>query len=162
MELSPVIDVNKLRQVAGAFATGITVVTTEDAEGQIQGMTANSFLSVSLNPPLVLFSVDENSAILEHLAIDKAVGISILCDNQLNISNQFAGFNEEDIEVDFLKKGTAHIIDDCLAWYSTKIQQIIPAGDHSLILCEVLDLDRVGERDPILFYAGYRQVGNSI
>lgn len=162
MKITNKIDTAKLRQVAGAFATGITVVTTLDKNREVQGMTANSFLSVSLDPPLVLFSVQEGTAILENLPVGKAVGISILSDAQLDVSNQFAGLNKEAIEVAITEKSGASVINGALAWYSTKVQQVIPAGDHSLILCEVLDLDRAGEGEPILFYSGYRKIGDVV
>lgn len=156
------IDPKKLRNVAGAFATGITIVCVEDNDNGIHGMTANSFLSVSLDPPLVLFSVNDNAKILEYLSIGKRVGISILCDDQKLVSNQFAGFNEEDIEIEFSKSEDCHLIKDAMAWYSTSVHEIIQAGDHYLILCNVLDLDRDENKSPILYYSGYKSIGNNI
>ena len=135
-------DGKRLRKVAGAFATGVTVVTIEKADKSVQGITANSFVSVSLDPALVSFCIKKESSIFPSIKVGEILGISILRANQKSISNQFAGFNEVAIEVPMTKTVTgAVVIDKALAWYSTKVQQIIPAGDHHLILCQILDLD---------------------
>ena len=153
------IDSKKLRRVAGAFATGVTVVTVEKADKTVQGMTANSFLSVSLAPPLVAFSIRENGSLVPYLEIGKAVGISILSDQQQAISNQFAGLNNPPIEISMRQPSDGiHIIEDCLAWYNTIVQRIIPAGDHLLVLCKVVDLDRAADKNPLLYYGGYQKI----
>lgn len=152
-------DSKKLRAVAGAFATGITVVTVERADGSVHGMTANSFLSVSLDPPLVAFSIREKGSMMPHIKKGKSVGISILSDQQEMVSNQFAGRNQEAIEIAMTQKPTgSHVIDHSLAWYCTTIKDIIPAGDHFLILCEVIDLDRAEAGSPLLYYSGYQTI----
>lgn len=156
------IDGKKLRQVAGAFPTGVTIVTTEKADGSIHGMTASSFLSVSLDPALVSFCVKENAAIFPMLSIGKKVGISILAATQQQVSNQFAGINKAEIEVPMLKKTGATVIANALAWYSTEIHQIIPAGDHFLILCEVKDLERAAEGNPLVYWSGYRTITDNL
>lgn len=151
------IDGKKLRQVAGAFPTGVTILTTEKADGSIHGMTASSFLSVSLNPALVSFCVKENAVIFPLLEVGKTVGISILEASQQHISNQFAGFNKEDMEIPMRKVDTGStIINKALAWYCTKVNQIIPAGDHFLVLCEITDLDRAADGNPLVYWSGYR------
>jgi len=157
IDTSPKIDSQKLRTVAGAFATGVTVVAVEKDDQSIQGMTANSFLSISLDPPIVAFSVREQASIMRQLAIGKAVGISILNDNQEAISNQFAGRNKTPIAVPMSKKANdAPVVEGALAWYSTIIDQIIPIGDHFLITCKVIDLQRAEEGNPLLYYSGYK------
>lgn len=153
------IDSKKLRKVAGAFATGITVVTVEKTDGTVQGMTANSFLSVSLSPPLVTFTIRENGSMLPYLKVGKEVGISILSDQQQAVSNQFAGWNNPPIKVSMTQPTEGiHIIKDCLAWYSTTIQSILSLGDHLLIVCKVVDLDRAEDRGPLLYYSGYQTI----
>lgn len=156
MEIPTKIDSKKLRHVAGAFATGVTIITTEKANGTVHGMTASSFLSVSLDPALVSFCVKAKAAIFPLLAINKTVGISILAANQKSISNQFAGFNKKDIEVSMAKvKAGAIVINKALAWYSTTVRQIIPAGDHFMILCEINDLGRADDGQPLVYWSGY-------
>lgn len=151
------IDGKKLRQVAGAFPTGVTIVTTENVDGDVHGMTASSFLSVSLDPALVSFCVKKDATIFPMLSVGKTVGISILSSAQQHVSDQFAGFNKEDIEVpmEILPAG-ASVISNALAWYGTEINQIIPVGDHYLILCDVIALERVGNNDPLVYWSGYR------
>lgn len=156
---TPKISGKRLRQVAGAFPTGVTIITTEKPDGSIHGMTASSFLSVSLDPALVSFCVKQEGSLVPLLKVGKTVGISILEASQQTISNQFAGFNEEEIAIPMAKKTAgATVINKALAWYSTKIHQIIPAGDHLMILCEVIDLDRVEEGKPLVYWSGYRTV----
>lgn len=156
----PKIDPNTLRYVAGAFATGVTIVTTKKADGSIHGMTANSFLSVSLDPPLILFSVMEDGSLMDYLELGKDVGISILSEKQMSISNKFAGINGEDLDVEFVSKGNIQLIKGAIAWYHTQVKEIIPAGDHFLILCDIVDLAREEGSDPILYYSGYRKIGD--
>ncbi|MEO1518235.1 MAG: flavin reductase family protein [Bacteroidota bacterium] len=154
------IDAKKLRTVAGAFATGVTVVTTTREDGSIHGMTANSFLSVSLSPPLVAFSVREQGSLMAHLEVGKAVGISILSEEQEAISNRFAGREMPPMDIPFEQHPNgASTIRGSLAWYSTEVQQLIPAGDHILVLCLVADLDRpAGVSSPLLYYSGYKSL----
>jgi len=112
---------------------------------------------------LVAFCVKENAAIFPLLKAGKAIGISILAANQKHISNQFAGFNGDEIEVPMNKKvtGSTHI-NKALAWYCTAIQQIIPAGDHFLILCEIQDLGRAEDGQPLIYWSGYRTTSDNI
>jgi len=153
--MKAILDSVKLRQVAGAFATGVAVVTVAKPDGEVHGMTANSFLSVSLDPPLVLFSVQNDASLLEFLQQDTSVGISILSETQEDISRHFAGDTEVEFDEDFRAHVDVHLIKDCLAWYRTQIAEMIPAGDHTLILCRILECDR-REGNPLLYYSGYR------
>lgn len=157
------IDGKKLRQVAGAFVTGVTVITTENKNGDVQGMTASSFVSVSLDPPLVSFCVKEDGNLLPLLKDGKLVGISILSIQQKEISNQFAGINIEEIVVP-MKKITngVSVIENALAWYSTEVYMIIPTGDHFTVYCRVLDLNRVEKGEPLVYWSGYRGVGETV
>lgn len=156
------IDGKKLRQVAGAFPTGVTIITTEKADGTIHGMTASSFLSVSLDPALVSFCVKKNAVFFPLLEVGKILGISILESSQKHISNQFAGFNEEDIAIPMSKMTAgATVIDGALAYYSTKVHQIIPAGDHYLILCAITDLERAADGHPLVYWSGYRTTSDT-
>jgi len=157
------IEGRRLREVAGAFPTGVTVVTTKNVNGELQGMTASSFLSVSLSPALVSFCVKEDASIFPLLSVGKTVGISILRSTQQHISAKFAGFNKEDVELDFKKtEAGALVISKALAWYSTEIYQIIPAGDHFLILCEVKELERAREGSPLVYWSGYRTTSDVV
>lgn len=85
-------DSKNLRYVAGAFPTGVTVITTKMDNGETHGMTASSFQSISLDPPLVSFCLKEDAKTFSLLATDKPVGISILSEEQEAVSSQFAGY----------------------------------------------------------------------
>lgn len=146
----------KLREVAGAFATGITVVTTKTSEGNIKGMTANSFVSISLSPALVGFFVMSDGSFMEPLKINSSIGISILSSEQEVVSNQFAGFNKEDIEIKYEDDKEFPIIKNALAWYKTKVVSIELIGDHHFIVCSVKDLFRNKNKNPLLYYSGYK------
>src|SRR5437868_5262603 len=88
---------SEFRLALGQFATGVTVVTVERAPGRVHGMTANSFTSVSLDPPLILICVDQKAQLLRLLKVQKRFGVNILKDDQEAISEYFAQ-TEESIE----------------------------------------------------------------
>src|SRR5215467_12291001 len=85
------IEKQHFRRICGKFASGITIATVRDADGACHGMTANSFTSVSMTPPLVLVCVDHRARILEHFRIGEHFGINILSANQKPLSDRFAG-----------------------------------------------------------------------
>ena len=156
------IDPKQLRNVAGAFATGVTIVTALRNDGSVHGMTANSFVSLSLDPPLVAFSVREQGRILQYLEFGKAVGISILSDQQEAISNQFAGYGDDELVIEMESHANgAQTIKHALAWYATSIEDIIPVGDHSMIICRVQDLDRSEHGSPLLYFSGYKTIASA-
>ena len=84
------IDKRELRNVLGAFTTGVTIVTTRDDAGQAHGLTANSFSSVSLDPPLVLWSQSKAASSFAAFQGSEHFAINILADDQIAVSNQFA------------------------------------------------------------------------
>jgi len=148
-----------LRKVASSFATGITVVTLNKPDGTMHGMTASSFLSVSLDPPLVSFCVKGNATIYKHLEIGKPVGISILSGDQEHISSHFAGMKESDqaIITKTLSSGV-QVIESALATYGTIVNKMIRVGDHYLILCEIKELERTSESKPLIYWSGYKTI----
>lgn len=156
------IDPKKLRQIAGCFATGVTIVSAYGEDNEIRGMTANSFLSVSLDPPLILFSVKKGAHFLQCCAPQSKLSISILSEDQKFISNQFAGINEEDIPVEFDEANGFALIKHAIAWYKLEVEKSIPAGDHQLILCSIIDLDGDRDKKPLLYHSGYKKLGASI
>lgn len=148
------IDTKILRQAAGAFATGITVITTKTKNDVIHGMTASSFVSVSFDPPIVSFSVSKKAKLYNMLTEGNHFGISILSSNQKDVSNHFAGQPNLATENLFREVENSFIIRDSLAWYSTIVSDIIPAGDHSIALCKVIKAGRDENRDPLIYFSG--------
>lgn len=148
-------DSNLLRSVGSAFVTGITVITTKSNSGQIYGMTANSFTSVSLNPPLVLFVVNQSASISDSLKLGKNFGISILATHQQAISQYFGGQQTNlSLEGLFEYVKDIPIIKGSPAWYTTEIVKLIPAGTHNVVICKVLDLFRDEDFQPLIYFSG--------
>jgi flavin reductase (DIM6/NTAB) family NADH-FMN oxidoreductase RutF len=129
------------RQVAGQFATGVTVVTTCSQE-KPAGITVNAFCSVSLEPPLVLVCIDLISLTLPIIRESGSFAVNILTDEQEELSRCFAGSTEERYEhfchAHFHIAATgAPIIDDVLAFIDARVVAEYPAGDHVIFLGQV-------------------------
>lgn len=149
------IDSKRLRATLGAFTTGVTVITTMDADGQRYGVTANSFSSVSLDPPLVLWSQATTSR--SHPAFrdtDRFV-VNILAADQIPVSERFAKSGDDKfagIEVDVGLSGLP-IIRGASAFLECRKVATWPGGDHVIYLGHVENLFR-GERAPLAFRDG--------
>jgi len=129
------------RQVAGQFATGVTVVTT-CSQGKPAGITVNAFCSVSLEPPLVLVCIDLVSLTLPVIRESGSFAVNILTNEQEEFSRCFAGSTEERYEhfchASFHIAATgAPIIDDVLAFIDARVVAEYPAGDHVIFLGQV-------------------------
>jgi flavin reductase (DIM6/NTAB) family NADH-FMN oxidoreductase RutF len=152
-------DSRQLRDVLGLFATGITVVTS--GQDQPRGMTANSFTSVSIEPPLVLVCVTRKAAMHQAILDNGAFAVSVLSARQEWVARYFAnharprGDREFDV-VDRLpgRRTGVPIVSDCLAWLECRLAAVYPGGDHSIFLGSVLDSGRGGARDALLFHGG--------
>ncbi len=151
-------DTKLFRQVMGTFATGVTVVTTNGETGP-HGMTANAFMSVSLDPPLILVSVDHKARTNNLIKQAKVFGVNFLRVDQENLSNHFAGKpNIENEQELFTWYEEIPLLADCLATVACRLWNSFEAGDHTLFVGEVLDL-KMYEGEPLLFYKGkYREI----
>jgi flavin reductase (DIM6/NTAB) family NADH-FMN oxidoreductase RutF len=159
MSASPddAIDPREFRNTLGRFASGVTVVTTEHA-GQVHGMTANAFMSVSLNPPLVVVSVNHRANLHHLLPQSGRYGVSILAEEQEGYSNHFAGRQVGGLEVKFVRRRDMPLIDGAVAHLVARLVEAHPAGDHTLYLGQVEFLEWRDAR-PLLFYGGqYRSL----
>ncbi len=156
-----IIDPKQLRTVASCFATGVSVVSVINPEGEIHGMTASSFLSVSLDPPLVLFSLMNQNQMADYIKVGDPLGISILTEEMEGVSNHFAKMATLDPTPEFVLKQAAAVLEEAHAWYTTTIEQLIPAGDHTLVLCKVIDLAAAPEKSPLIYYQGYKKITKS-
>ena len=142
------IDPRDLRNAFGSFITGVTVVTTVDADGKPYGFTANSFSSVSLDPPLLLVCPSRFLSSFAQFESCAHFAVSVLSEGQEAVSNTFAGskgdrFAETAWSPD--PQGVP-IIDGAAAHFSCRSAQVIPAGDHIVLMGEVLAFSRSGER----------------
>ncbi|WP_420768976.1 flavin reductase family protein [Parageobacillus thermoglucosidasius] len=148
------------RNAMGKFATGVTVITTE-LNGDIHGMTANAFMSVSLNPKLVLVSIGEKAKMLEKIQQSKKYAVNILAHDQKMLSLNFAGQLEKQEDVQFEQLGGLPVIKGALAQISCQVVNEVQAGDHTLFIGEVTDIN-ITEQDPLLFFSGkYHQLAQN-
>lgn len=146
------VDPGEFRQALGRFASGITVITTV-FEGSMRGMTANAFVSVSLDPPLVLISVDNRAHMHEILPESGRYGVSILSDQQEALSQHFAGRPPEGLEIPFVERNGMPLLDGALVHLVCRVVAKHPAGDHTLYVGEVEYLSHQ-DGAPLLFYTG--------
>jgi len=155
----------EFRQAMGSFATGVTVITV-DNDGEVHGMTANAFASVSLDPLLILVCVDHKARTHAHLHARKRFGINVLAESQQAISEYYARptathrHAEEEAGARFDR--TAHgtpVLRDALTYLECRLHTVQEAGDHTIFIAEVEDVV-VREGNPLLFFRGqYREIG---
>lgn len=135
----------------------MTVITTQH-EGRTHGMTANAFASVSLNPPLVLVSVDNRAHMHRLLPLTRRYGVSVLAEGQEALSNHFAGRVTEGLHLSFLTRHAMPVLEGAVAYLVARVVEAHPAGDHTLYLGQVEYIDWRDDK-PLLFYAGkYQQL----
>lgn len=158
-EVSPL----ELRRACGQFATGVTVVTVRDGAGA-RGMTANSFTSVSLDPPLVLVSIDLRNRTHALLEANGRFAVNVLARDQQHWSDRFCG-RLGDVQGQFddvphtPAPGGLPIIDGALASFVCRVVAVHPAGDHSLFIGHVEAIaSETGARPLLFFGGGYREV----
>ena len=129
----------QLRDAFGAFMTGVTVVTTHDGDGNPIGFTANSFSSVSLDPPLLLISIARTSRSYETMIKAPGFAVNVLSEGQQEVSNTFARPVRDRFATVNWRVGPngAPILEDVSAWFDCTTHQIIEAGDHAILIGRV-------------------------
>lgn len=155
----------EFRRAMGCFATGVTVITVE-YEGQVQGMTATAFSSVSLDPLLVLVCVDQTARTHAHLHARKRFGINVLSEQQGRISKHYAqadrdpARSEQEVGAKFgrTQHGTP-VMHGALAYLECRLQSAQDAGDHTIFIAEVEDVVVRGGKPLLYFQSDYRAIG---
>jgi flavin reductase (DIM6/NTAB) family NADH-FMN oxidoreductase RutF len=146
-----------LRRTLGMFATGVTVITALKDE-QVHGMTANAFMSVSLEPPLVLISVDRRTKMCGLLHEGMHYGVSVLSETQAALSDRFAGRDDKE-EPRFQVVRDTPLVEGALAHFVARVERSYWGGDHSLFLGRV-GYARQNPGTPLLFHGGrYEKLG---
>src|SRR5436305_5373937 len=154
----------EFRKALGCFATGVTVITV-DYEGEVHGMTANAFTSVSLDPLLVLVCVDHRARTHAHLHAKKRFGVNVLAADQQVISEYYARPSEthkhaEEAGARFNR--TSHgtpVLHGALAYLECRLHSAQDAGDHTIFIAEVEDV-MVREGRPLLYFRStYHTIG---
>ena len=154
------IDDDLFRSVLGRFASGITVITTHDENGDDHGMTASAFSSLSLDPPLVLVCIANDATIAPVLAQASTFAVNMLTDAQELLSQRFAGKVDDRFTGIACTRGTLGdvLLDEVLAWMQCRVVARHPAGDHVILVGQVEFADARDAR-PLLYYrGGYAQL----
>jgi flavin reductase (DIM6/NTAB) family NADH-FMN oxidoreductase RutF len=160
--MSSAFDQRQLRTLFGCFATGITVVTLRQPDGQLRGITVNSFASVSLAPPLVLFCLGRTVNILRTLRRARHFAINILAEDQAPLSRHFAAREQPPLPDTALDPDVLDcpILRGTLGWMVCRPVKFSKAGDHVVVLGEIEQHQQNGTTaNPLLYFrSGYQQL----
>jgi len=153
---APSFSTDEFRDALGMFATGVTIVTARSADGALVGLTANSFNSVSLDPPLVLWSLARSAGSMPALSAGSHYAINILAASQKELAERFATRNiDRWTDVQFTEGiGGAPVLDGCVASFECFNRSRYDEGDHVIFVGEV---ERCAHRPgaaPLLFHGG--------
>jgi flavin reductase (DIM6/NTAB) family NADH-FMN oxidoreductase RutF len=150
------LDARKLRNALGCYATGVAIMTTRTGAGEHVGVTVNSFASVSLDPPLILFSLGKTANVLEHFRDAKCFAVNILAHQQETLSNSFARPSTASWNIaDFseAENGCA-LFSGCVAHLECERYAQTDGGDHRILLGLVTQVHLHRRLYPLVFYRG--------
>ena len=149
------IDPRELREALGCFATGITIVTTRDAKGNDVGLTANSFNSVSLSPPMVLWSLAKTAHSRPAFAAAEHFAVHILALDQEPLSNLFAKGGADKFSERQMTRGSGGVplLEGCAARFQCRTAFRYEGGDHEIYVGEVIEFEHF-DRPPLVFHRG--------
>lgn len=145
--------VSKFKAVMGNYPTGVTVVTTTDENGTPLGLTVNSFASVSIEPLMILWSIDKNVSSYEPFTKAEKFAVHVLADDQADICSLFA-MKGTDRFANCEWKTSEHnlpIISGALGVLQCKTHKTVEAGDHTILIGEVIDIENY-DKDPLLYH----------
>ena len=147
-------DYRPLKDAFGKFATGIAIATCVDAGGEFRALTINSFTSVSLNPALVLWCIENKTSAYAHFMEANGYALSILGADQEALSNRFAGRDPKPLapdEYDTMETG-APLLKSRIAGFDCRIYRRHKAGDHAILIGEIVRFDSTDDA-PLVYYA---------
>jgi len=149
-------DSQQLRSALGRFSTGVTVVTSEPEGFAPFGMTINSFSALSLDPPLVLWSLQKNSGQAKAWDVASHFAVNVLSAQQQETSQQYARSQQQSLQPDSYEVGSKGIpvLRDCIASFECELDSRVDAGDHTIIIGRVLNIDESSSEEPLIFYRG--------
>lgn len=154
--MGPQVSANDFRRVMRCFPTGVTVVAVTDASGDPWGLTVSSFTSVSLDPPLVLVCIDRSSDTHDRITEASGFGVSVLATGQAGVASRFAvDPSEGRFDRISWRLGVSGypVIDGAAAWLQCDLYEVLPGGDHSIILGEVRATS-VSREPPMVYHEG--------
>jgi 3-hydroxy-9,10-secoandrosta-1,3,5(10)-triene-9,17-dione monooxygenase reductase component len=161
----PSVDPLSFRRAMGSFATGVTIVTVRSIDGGLHGMTVNSFSSVSLDPMLVLVCLSESSRGLALIEKAGVFGVNVLSSRQTDVSRRFGNRHRtadstmfDGIPIAVGATGCPALL-EAAAVFDCRVDRLVPAGDHLIVIGEVVSLVHRSELEPLVFHAGaYRSL----
>ncbi|AKJ26760.1 flavin reductase family protein [Caldimonas brevitalea] len=153
---APTFSLPEFRQALGMFATGVTVVTARDADGRLVGLTANSFNSVSLAPPLVLWSLSKRAGSMPVFASGRHYAINILSADQRSLAEQFATKDIDRWAGVAFREGVAGapVLEGAVAVFECFNRSRYEEGDHVIFVGEVERCERQVGATPLIFHGG--------
>ena len=158
-------DSNAFRRALSSFATGVAVVTARDSGGENRGITVNSFSSVSLDPPLVLFCLDKAAMSFDAFHQAQSFAVNVLGEHQHGLSVRFAtaAIDKWDGVAFEVWPGELPVLGDCLANLACRRETVYEGGDHVIVVGRVERLHIAGEGDPLVYFqSGYRSIGPGV
>lgn len=153
--MTTVDNIKLYRKTLGMFATGVTVVTSIDNNKNPVGMTVNSFTSVSLEPSLVLWSIDKSQPSYDIFVNSGGYAVNVLSDKQLDLCNHFSSPKEnkfENIDWEISKNGFP-LIKNTLAWFDCITWKNYAGGDHEILVGQVTSFNAIEEK-PLTYWNG--------
>ncbi len=150
------IDAKDFRRALSQFATGVTVITTRDESGQAVGVTASSFNSVSIDPPLILWSIDKKANSLQAFKQADHFSVNVLSNNQAAISNNFAsrGIDKFNNAQHYDGIEGCPLLEGCIAQFECERWAIYEGGDHLILIGQVIDYRYNDHHEPLIFAQG--------
>ena len=156
------LDPREFRNALGRFATGVCVITTNPEGVAPFGMTVNSFASVSLDPALILWSIQKDSECFSTFEKADKFAVNILSDEQQDISNQYAKKGDHDLLDGSFRQGTTGVVvlKEAMSSFECTIEARHEGGDHVIIVGRVHEMtNHPAERKPLVFFSGkYREL----
>jgi flavin reductase (DIM6/NTAB) family NADH-FMN oxidoreductase RutF len=150
----------EFRRALGHFAAGVTVVTAKFDDARLAGITVTAFTSVSLEPPLVLICIDKRSRMHDKLQVGGNFAVNMLAQDQEFVSRRFASGDADPFREIGYREGVtgAPLLQGTTAAVECRIVELLPGGDHTIILGEV-EATQVSEGKPLLYFrGGYAQL----
>ncbi len=146
-------NIKNFKKTLSKFTTGVTVVCVKDNNNNIFGKTVNSFNSLSLNPPLILFSLGNYSSSIKTYLKCKYLTINILSQKQRDISNHFSKKNPGVKNIKYFEgKNNTFFINECVANLECKLIDKIKKGDHVIFICKVINVKNNDKLKPLSYY----------
>lgn len=149
------------RDALGRFATGVCVITFAPEDGAPFGITVNSFAPVSLEPPLVLWSLQKNSDVFDEIVGAERYVINVLSSEQQSLSDQYAKKSDHQLSPEHFRIGKtgSPILENSIVSFDCENEAQYDGGDHVILVGRVLEMDNSPTGEPLLFVSGqYREL----